>query len=117
MRGALGLWLLLACACLEPGSPTYLKMDTTPPTLVRIDPPLIGPDAGLPVVMAADAITIVFSEEMDPDSLRAGISVRQSSTQLEQPLTIVAAPPARAANDPDFDYPVKISAADGAFPS
>ncbi|GEM_PF-3357959 len=107
-----GLWLSLA-GCLSPGAPLYGKLDEKSPRMTQIVPP-IGGDAGLQSVAPKQFIVITFSEQMELDSLRAGIVVRNRDRR-EMPLTIQVEPSQIrpvTAQDPDGEFSVQISSAE-----
>jgi hypothetical protein len=103
-------------ACLSLGASPIAPLDETPPTLVSLKPELRDPgDAGVLDIPVAGSIDITFSEQLDPDSLRAGIAVRKAG--LEIPLNIVAPPAVSNPSDVDIPETVTISAAgDQGFP-
>jgi hypothetical protein len=103
--------LLLLAACLEPGASLYDRADTTPPRVLfeLSDPRILGGDAGVPNVAPAQVIKLVFSEPMDPESLRPGIVVRINPERNEIPL-IIQAPPTAGAT-----YEVRILPAEGTY--
>jgi hypothetical protein len=125
MRRALPLGLLMLTGCLSVGEPLYGKLDSTPPRIASIVPPM-GGDAGVVFIAPSQFIVLTFSEPMDLDSLRAGIVVRNKD-RLEQPLTIQVAPDqirpltVKAGEDggqTEIDFSVQIGAADPAgFPT
>jgi hypothetical protein len=94
MRRALLLPLALS-ACLDTGVSIYDRADTIPPRVEfdQMNPRLLGPDAGVPTVAGGQRIDIVFSEPMDPQSLRPGILIRMNPERTEVPLIIQAPPP------------------------
>ena len=77
---------LFAAGCLTAGNSPYNKLDDQPPTVISIDPP-IGGDAGTPIVRGGQIISITFSEQMNVDTLRPGIVIRNRDRQ-ELPLSI-----------------------------
>jgi hypothetical protein len=102
--------VLGSAACLSLGSSPLAPVDETAPSLVRLRPELRDPgDAGVLDIPVAGQIEIVFSEELDPDSLRAGISVRNKG--LEVPLNIVAPAATKNPSDADREMTVTVSAA------
>jgi hypothetical protein len=97
-------------ACLSLGNSPISALDETPPTLLRLVPELREPgDAGVLDIPVAGQLQIVFSEEMDPDSLRAGIAVRNKG--LEIPLNIIAPEAGPNPSDADREETVTIAAA------
>lgn len=105
------LILLALSACLEPGVSLYDRADTVQPKVLfdLMKPRILGPDAGVPLVQAGQTIELVFSEEMDPDSLRPGIVVRINPERNEIPLLIQAPPPGKGV------YTVRIASAENTF--
>ena len=81
-----GAPLLLLAGCLGIGSPLYPKLDDQPPRVLGIDPPM-GGDAGVPVLAGGQVISITFSEQMNVDSLRPGIVIRNRERK-ELPLSL-----------------------------
>lgn len=101
---------LAGASCLSLGTSPIGPVDETPPSLVRLKPELRDPgDAGVLDIPVAGQIEVTFSEELDPDSLRAGISVRNKG--LEVPLNIVAPEPTKNPADVDREYTITVSAA------
>jgi hypothetical protein len=79
--------VLFATGCLSPGRSPYDRLDDQAPTIVSIDPAM-GGDAGVPTIRGGQIITITFDEQMNVDSLRPGIVVRNKDRR-ELPLSIL----------------------------
>jgi hypothetical protein len=108
--GAALAFAVLASACLSLGNSPLAPLDETAPTLLRLKPELREPgDAGVLELPVAGQIEITFSEQMDPSSLRAGISVRNKG--LEVPLSIVAPDATPNPSDVDREMTVTVAAA------
>ena len=78
---------LFVTGCLSAGSSQYGRLDDQPPTIVAIDPPM-GGDAGVPQINGGQIISISFSEQMNVDTLRPGIVIRNKDRR-ELPLSIL----------------------------
>ncbi len=79
--------LLLIAGCLSAGKSPYGKLDDQPPTVVSIQPPM-GADAGMPPhINGGSFISITFSEQLDVESIRPGIVLRDKNRK-ELPLSI-----------------------------
>lgn len=107
--------VLAAAGCLSPGSSPLSPLDQTPPLLVRLKPDLTS-DGGTPLTLpVATTIEVTFSEELDPGSLRPGISVfwhaAQGDPYQEVQLNLVAPPAVKNTADLDREYTVSVSAA------
>ncbi|MBS1148617.1 MAG: hypothetical protein H6Q89_315 [Myxococcaceae bacterium] len=113
MKRALPLAMVVLTGCLSAGDPLYGKLDSTPPRIAAISPPM-GGDAGVVYLTPSQFIVLTFSEPMELDSLRAGIVVRNRDRK-EQPLTIQVDPDQLrpiTAKDPDVEFKVQISSAE-----
>lgn len=78
--------LVLLAGCLSVGGPLFTKLDDQPPTVLAVAPPM-GGDAGVPQVLGGQIISVTFSEQLNVDSLRPGIVVRNRALE-ELPLTL-----------------------------
>lgn len=116
MRGLLGLVVVVVvvAGCLSPGSTPYTPVDVTAPKIDRITPAM-GGDAGTPEVPGDQIFEIVFSEGMDPGSLRPGIVVRNARRE-EQVLELHAVDAGRPSlRDSDSSYVVRINSRGTSF--
>jgi hypothetical protein len=100
------LLLLGAAGCLQPGAGPYGKLDETAPTLRRINPAM-GGDAGVVRLLPQQFIELTFSEQMDLDSLRPGIVVR--NTARREQLIEVSVEPTTYAPDTPADLDVEMT--------
>ncbi len=107
---ALAFVALGAAGCLDPGEPYLGRLDETPPTILQTNP------SGEPGILWARAapMEVVFSEAMEPRSLRPGISLVQGNVEQSLIITldIDGEPPVTPA-DPDIAFPVRIEQASG----
>ena len=106
---------MLVCVVLAAGpvfaAGTSPRADAIPPRVLfeASEPRILGGDAGVPTVAPAQTIKLVFSEPMDPESLRPGIVIRINPERNEIPL-IIQAPPTAGAT-----YEVRILPAEGTY--
>ena len=105
-----GLLLVGCAACLEPGEPFLAAADTDPPDVVSTEP---GPGG---TVSATGTLQILFSERMEPRTLRPGIAVFQG--RAEVPLTVQVPPEPDGGDEVergDVPSTITVSAESGAF--
>jgi hypothetical protein len=108
-RWSWGLLLVGCSACLEPGEPFLATADTDPPDVVSTEP---GPGG---TVSATGTLQILFSERMEPRTLRPGIAVFLG--RAEVPLTVQVPPETDGDEVERGDVPstITVSAESGAF--
>ena len=103
--------------CLELGldAVSIARLDETPPTLARISPP---PNGNSLAVKRGAEWTVFFSEEMDPRTLRPGVSLSKDCIEV---FLFVAIEPSEGRNirDLDVEFPVRMNAfqEDGVTPA
>lgn len=116
-RGLLAALLGVAAGagCLVPGASPLSALDTQPPVLLEIQPP-VETDGGYIRLPAAATLSLTFSEPMDPSSLRPGIVFRTRG--VEQPLNILAPETGGGVADRDVPWTVRLQSGSstGAFP-
>jgi hypothetical protein len=108
MRRLLLMGLLGTTACLEPGEPFLSARDSDPPEVVSTEPGAGG------TVASDGTLQILFSEMMDVRTLRPGIAVFESRTEV--PLKLMVPPDVdEDIERGDVPYTVTVSAESGAF--
>lgn len=107
--------LSAASGCLLPGEPSYARRDSTPPRVREVQPNVLAPDGGTPSVAANQVFAVIFTEQMDINSLRPGIAVLSAGTHEEQPLSLTTPEPVVDEVDTDVPQTVQVAAASGAF--
>lgn len=112
MKKLLLLCALASAGCLQPGPGPYGKLDESAPALRRITPAM-GGDAGVVRLLPQQFIELTFSEQMDLDSLRTGIVVRNTARR-EQLIEVSVEPTTYAPDtpaDPDVEMTVRVVSA------
>ncbi len=101
---AVSVGILAVSACLEPGKPYLSPRDTDPPELVEMSPPAGG------TIEPNGFIELVFSEPMDPRSLRPGLYIVRGAERI--PTTVLIPEPREdvplASQQVDSPYQVRV---------
>ncbi len=88
--------------CLEPGDPVLESRDTTPPTVVEVNP------AADSLISTTPQFRVTFSEPMDERTVRPGILLLQDTTGIPVVVTVPEDNLVPDAVEPDFPWTVLI---------